>query len=97
MNKSKSKDMKNRVIRRQVDEIESLKEKISSLEIDCNKKDEIINSIDSLRIELTDVIADLKKKGEEYDALISDVRKMKKVINEEVFKGRWNLIKLLIK
>lgn len=97
MNDSRSKDRKNRIIRRQLDEIESLKEKISSLEISCNEKDDIINSIDSLRSELTDVIADLKKKGKEYDALIADVRKMKKVIDEEVFKNRWNLIKLLIR
>lgn len=101
MNVSKKKnrrsDVKSRIIDRQANEIESLKRKISDLEIDCDKKDELINSIDSLRIEMDKAVKDIKHKGEAYDALIAELNEMKKIMNEEVFKGKWNIIRLLMK
>lgn len=101
MNSNKRKDRKintqSRIIERQMDEIESLKKKVSTLEISCEEKDEIINSIDSLRIEMQEVIDDIKSKGEVYDRLIEELNDMKKVMNEEVFKNRWKLVRLLIK
>lgn len=89
--------MKSRIIKRQIDEIDSLKKKIADLEIDCKDKDEIIKSIDTLRIDFKETIDDIKRKGEAYDKLIDELTEMKKVMNEEVFKGRWNLVRLLIK
>lgn len=97
MNKSKNKDRKNRIIQRQVDEIECLKQRISQLEIDCKDKDELINSIDSFRTELTEIVDNLKKKGEEYDSLIAELMQMRKVMNEGVFNKKWRLIKWLVK
>lgn len=89
--------MKSRIIKRQIDEIDSLKKKIANLEIDCKDKDEIIRSIDTLRVDFKETIDDIKRKGEAYDKLIDELTEMKKVMNEEVFKGRWNLVRLLIK
>ena len=89
--------MKSRIIKRQIDEIDSLKKKIADLEIDCKEKDEIIKSIDALRVDFKETIDDIKRKGEAYDRLIDELTEMKKVMNEEVFKGRWNLVRLLIK
>ena len=101
MNASKKRnrksDVKSRIIERQTNEIESLKNKISELEIDCQDKDEIINSIDSLRMELDEAVQGIKAKGEVYDRLIGELKEMKKIMNEEVFKNRWSLIRLLLK
>ena len=95
--RNRKSDVKSRIIERQTNEIESLKNKISELEIDCKDKDEIINSIDSLRIELDETVQSLKKKGEVYDRIIGELKEMKKIMNKEVFKGRWNIIRLLLK
>ena len=86
-----------KLVVRQITEIEELKAKISELEIDCQKKDEIINSVDRLRIELDTVVSDLRAKHEEYNNLISEVREMRNAINRAMFGGRWKLIKLLLK
>lgn len=90
-------DMKSKIIKRQVDEIESLKNKISSLEIDCSEKEDIIKSIDVLRIDFDNVIAELKEKRKEYDIIISDLKKMRSVMNREVFNGKWKIIKMLMR
>lgn len=96
-NKNKKSDIQNRIIKRKTEEIESLKEMISELEIDSTEKDNIIKSIDSFRDELSEIVDDLKGKREEYDKLIKELTDMKKIMNEEVFKGRWNLVRLLLK
>lgn len=101
MNVSKKRNRKStvqsRIIERQTNEIEALKNKVSKLEIDCKDKDEIINSIDSLRVEMNDVVESMKSKVEVYDKLIGELNEMKKIMNREVFKGRWNLVRLLLK
>lgn len=90
-------DLKDKIIERKSDEIESLKNKISSLEIDNKEKDEIIGLIDSLRVEMNEVVNELRDKSKEYDKLLADLFQMRKVMNEELFNGRWSLIKLLMK
>lgn len=95
--KNKRSDIKSKIIKRQTDEIDGLKQQISELEIDCDKKDEIINSIDTMREDFSDVINELKEKEKEYNDLINDLIKMRKVMNQEFFKGRWKLVRLLIK
>lgn len=101
MNGSKKKhrkqDVKSRIIERQTNEIESLKKQIYDLEIDCDKKDKLINSIDSLRVEFDEAIQNIRSKGEAYDALIEELNEMKKIMNEEVFRGKWNIIRLLMR
>lgn len=102
MDKCKSKDkrkrdLNNQIIQRKNDEIESLKDKISALEIDNAEKDEMINSIESLREEFEEIIADVDVQRNEYRKLVSELFEMRKVMNQEVFKGRWRLIRFLMK
>lgn len=95
--RNRKSNIKSRIIERQTHEIESLKKKISELEIDCDDKDELINSVDSLRIEMEHIVEDLKSKGEVYDKLVEELTEMKKIMNEEVFKNKWWLIRFLLK
>lgn len=78
-------------------EIELLRLENEELKTQCNKKDEMINSVDSLRVEMTQHVNAIKDKRKEYDELIKDLINMRKVMNQEVFKGRWRLVKFLIK
>lgn len=89
--------IKSNIIKRQVIEIKELKKLIDNLNITCEQKDEIIGSIDGLRQDLIDVITDINDKREQYDALINELIEMKKIINQEVFKGRWKIIRFLLK
>lgn len=86
-----------KIVLRQLDEIEKLKSSISELEIDSEKRTELINSITDIRTELYEVIDDLSERREEYTRLIEDLRQMKMVMNQTVFKGKWRLIKLLLR
>lgn len=86
-----------KIVLRQLDEIEKLKSSISELEIDSEKRTELIDSITDIRTELYEVIDDLSEKREEYTRLIEDLRQMKMVMNQTVFKGKWKLIKLLLR
>lgn len=95
--KNRKSNVKSRIIERQTREIESLKKKVVALEIDCKDKDEIIDSIDSLRIDLKEAVDDIKRKGDAYDKLIDELTEMKKIMNKEVFNGKWNLVRLLLR
>ena len=98
MNRKKKKsDLRSQIIVRQVDKIDSLQKQVSLLEIDNVKKDEIINSINALRDDLFETVNELRGKGEEYDRLVAELIQMRNVMNQEVFKGRWKLIRLLLK
>lgn len=90
-------DLQNKILQRKNDEIESLKNRISSLEIDCDEKDELINSVDSLLAELREIVEELREKRDKYDELNSDLMQMRKVFDQEVFRGRWRIIKFLMK
>lgn len=94
---NKRHDLHNHIMQRKNDEIESLKSRISSLEIDCEKKDELIDSIDSLRSELNEITEELSAKSDEYDMLIADLWQMRKVFNQELYKGRWKFIRFLMR
>jgi hypothetical protein len=86
-----------KIVLRQLDEIEKLESSISELEIDSEKRTELIDSITDIRTELYEVIDDLSERREEYTRLIQDLRQMKIVMNQTVFKGKWRLIKLLLR
>lgn len=90
-------DRKSRIISRQVDEIDKLKQTVSDLEISCQEKDELISSIDTLIADMRETVDGINAKSEEYDKLIDELRQMKRIMNEEVFKGKWWLMKFLIK
>lgn len=82
---------------RQAEQIKSLKAQIDGLTSLCEEKDKLIYAVDSLREELTKKIEEINIKENEYNSLVNELKDMKKVMNQEFFKGRWQLIKLLIK
>lgn len=84
-------------ISRQLKQIEELKSQNEKLKLELKEKDKIINSVASLKDELTQSANEVKKYKEEYKELIDELRKMKEILNQEVYKGRWKLIKFLIK
>lgn len=88
---------KNKVIKQQLDEIDRLQKLVSKLEISCEEKDTIVHSIDFLRKNLIETINDAKAKSREFDRLMRELIEMKQVMNQTVFKGRWKLIRLLMK
>lgn len=90
-------DFQQKVISKKSEEIEFLKSENEKLQLRLQEKDELINSVDSLRSELTRNINDAKKYKEEYKKIIDELKKMKEIMNQEVYKGRWKLIRLLMK
>lgn len=86
-----------KMINRQSEQIDDLKIKIEKLEHQLKEKDEIINSVAPLRNELIQSVNEAKKYKEEYNKLIQDLKKMKGIVNEEVYRKRWWLIKLLLR
>lgn len=97
MRSNKDKDTKSRIIQRQSKEIERLKMEILKLKKKCSDKDDVINSVAPLKEELKDITKELKDKRSEYENLIKELREMKTVMNQRVFKGRWKLVRFLIK
>lgn len=90
-------EFQQKMISRQSEQIESLKAQIEQLKLECEEKDEIISSVDFLRSELTSNVNEIKKYKEQYKELIDELKKMKIILNQNVYKGRWWLIKFLIK
>ena len=96
-NGKKKNDVKSIVIKRQITEIENLRDAILKLEIEQKQRDELISMVEVFYDELFDIIESLKEKGNEYNDLIDELNNMKKVMNQTVFKGRWKLIRFLLK
>lgn len=96
-NYRKKLEFQKKTIARQLEQIDSLRLQVEELKLECEKKNEIINSVAHLKNELTKSVSDVKKYKEQYKALIEELRKMKEIMNQEVFKGRWKLIRFLIK
>lgn len=90
-------DFQQKMISRQSNQISSLKAHIEKLEKQIQEKDELINSVEFLRCELINNVNEIKQKKNEYQTLIEELKKMKNILNKEVYKGRWKLIRLLIK
>lgn len=90
-------ELQNKVISRQSEQIATLKAQIKKLELKLEEKEQIINSTSFLRDELIQNVDEVKKYKKEYEKLISELRKMKEIINQDVYKGKWKLVKFLIK
>ena len=90
-------DFQQQVISKKSEEIESLKAENARLRLKIEEKDNIINSIESMRSEFADNIKEAKQCKELYKSLIEELKQMKKIMNTTVFKGRWRLIKFLMK
>ena len=90
-------DFQQKVISKKSEEIESLKLENEKLKHKIKEKDELIASVDTMRIEMTENIKEHKKLNKKYKKLIQELRLMKKAMNKEFFKNRWWLVKFLIK
>ena len=86
-----------KMINRQSEQIEKLKSENERLNNKLIEKDEIINAIEPMRKEMADNLKEQKRLKEEYKSLIDELKKMKEIVNRTVYKGRWKLIKFLIK
>ena len=77
--------------------IEELEAEVERLKLECQMKDEVINSVAPLKEELANEVAKIKQYKKQYQKLIDELKKMKKIINQTAYKGRWWLIKLFLK
>lgn len=96
-NYKKRLEFQQNMISRQSKQIEDLKSENEKLKLELQEKDKIINSVESMRKELIQNVADSKKYKEKFRTLVQELRKMKEIVNQEVYKGRWGLIRFLIK
>lgn len=90
-------EFQKKMISRQSEQIDLLKSEIEKLKLQCDEKDKTINSVGSLRDELIEDIKEHKRLKNEYAKLVTELRKMKEIMNQTVYKGRWWLIRLLLK
>lgn len=100
MNEKKYKnkiESQNKIISKQSERIEFQNEQIAKLKLEIEEKDNIINSVASLKNELIQNNKDISEYKEEYKKLINELRQMKEILNREVYNGRWWLVKLLIR
>ena len=97
MNDKNKVEFQRKMIARQSEQIESLKSEIEKLKLALEEKDRVIRSVDSLRNELAQNVAEVKKNKEKYFKLVEDLRKMRKIIDQDVYNGKWKLVQFLIK
>lgn len=90
-------ELQKKLISRQAEQIESLNSQVAKLTLEIENRDNIINSVSSLKDDLIQKNKDIDKCKEKYRVLIDELRKMKEILNQEVYKGRWWLVKFLIK
>lgn len=92
-------DFQQNIISKKSEEIESLNAEIVKLRLQIEEKDNVIASIEPMRVELTENIKEHKRLKEEYKSLINELKMMKKIMTQEVYKSqwKWKLIKFLIK
>jgi len=90
-------ELQQKIITRQSQQIESLSTENAKLRLQIEEKDNVISSIEPMRKELAENIEEVKKHKEEYKSLIQELKKMKEIVNQEVYRGRWKVIRLLMK
>ena len=90
-------DFQQKVIARQSQQIDDLKKQIEKLTLECHKKDELISAIEPMRKEMAENIEESKRLKVQFQKLVNELKQMKKIMNVTVYKGRWRLVKWLIK
>lgn len=90
-------DFQQKMISRQSEQIEDLKLQNEKLKLELQEKDNIIASVEPMRKELAKNVSESKRYKEEFKALVQEVRKMKDIVNKDVYKGRWKIVKFLIR
>ena len=96
-NYKKRLEFQQKMISRQSQQIKDLELQNQRLKLEIEDKNKIIDSVSSLREELSKNVEEVKKRKKEFEELISELKKMKDIINQEVYKNRWKLIRFLIK
>lgn len=86
-----------KMISRQSEQIDTLKSKIEKLENELIEKDKVISSIEPMRKEMAENLKEQKRLKKEYKKLIQELKTMKGIVDKELYKGRWWLIRLLLK
>lgn len=92
-------EIQSKMISRQSEQIKSLNAEIVKLRLQIEEKDNVINSVASLREKLKQNVEETKKYKEQYKSLIQELKDVKKILTQEVYgsQWKWNLIKFLIK
>lgn len=90
-------DFQQKMISRQSEQIIDLKSDIEKLKQKLKEKDEIINMVTPLRNEMIENNKECRKLRNKYKNLINELKKMKKIMDVTVYKGRWRLVKWLIR
>ena len=90
-------EFQQKMIARQSEQIDNLKAEIENLNNKLIEKDELINVIEPMRKEMAENLKEQKRLKEEYKSLIDELKQMKNIFNEEVYKNRWWLVKWLVK
>ena len=90
-------EFQQKMITRQSEQIDNLKIEIEKLNNKLIEKDELINAIEPMQKEMAENLKEQKRLKEEYKSLIDELKKMKNIINQNVYKGKWHLVKWLIK
>lgn len=85
------------LISRQSEQIENLKKQNEKLKEKLKEKDETLSFIEPMRKEMTESLKKIKQKKKEYYTLISELKQMKEILNQEVYRGRWRIVRWLIK
>lgn len=89
-------EFQNKIILKQSEQIEELKNQIENLKLEIKEKDKLINSIDFLRSEFNGDVSQIRKYKKEYQKLIQELKDMKKIVNQEVYRGRWKIVRWII-
>ena len=90
-------DFQQKIITRQSKQIELLKSQIEYLKQKCQEKDDVINSVQFIREELVENAKEHRRLKNEYKELVDELKQMKKIIDVNVYKGRWKIVKFLVK
>lgn len=86
--KSKIHKQKQTILRQNY-EIENLKTKISQLEINTTRKDELLEALNNIYEEWENLISELEDKCQEYDCLFSDLKTIKNIMYDSGVKIPW--------
>ena len=90
-------DFQQKLSEKQSEQIRLLKAKIDKLEEKCKEKDEIIKVVEPMRQEMIENLEEQKRLKKQYKSLIRELKEMKGIIDQEVYRKRWWLIKWFVK
>lgn len=96
-NYKKRLDFQSQIISRQSQQIDALKLEVEKLEEKIKEQNVVISSIEPMRKEMTENIKEYRNLKNQYKTLVQELKQMKEIMNVTVYKGKWRLVKWLIK